>query len=67
MLYPVLLRLQQEGAIGSDWGASENNRRARYYRLTRAGRRQLQAEVLDWHQTTEIIARFLTARTEDLS
>ena len=66
-LYPVLLRLEQEGAIQSDWGASEKNRRARYYKLTLAGTRQLQAEVQDWHQTTEIIARFLTARAEDLS
>src|SRR6201993_1018174 len=44
-LYPLLLRLEHEGSIESDWGASENNRRARYYRLTRAGRRQLQSEV----------------------
>jgi PadR family transcriptional regulator, regulatory protein PadR len=66
-LYPVLLRLEQEGAIASDWGASENNRRARYYRLTQDGKRQLQTEVQDWRQTTEIIARFLTARAEDLS
>jgi PadR family transcriptional regulator, regulatory protein PadR len=66
-LYPVLLRLEQEGAIASDWGASENNRRARYYRLTPDGKRQLQTEVQDWRQTTEIIARFLTARAEDLS
>jgi PadR family transcriptional regulator, regulatory protein PadR len=66
-LYPVLLRLEQEGAIESDWGASENNRRARYYQLTRDGRRQLQAEVKDWRQTTEIIARFLGAKAEDLS
>jgi PadR family transcriptional regulator PadR len=66
-LYPMLLRLEQEGAIDSDWGASENNRRARYYRLTRDGRRQLQAEVQDWRQTTEIMARFLAAKAEDLS
>jgi transcriptional regulator len=65
-LYPVLLRLEQEGAVESDWGASENNRRARYYRLTRDGRRQLHAEVHDWNQTTEIIARFLSAKAEDL-
>ena len=65
-LYPVLLRLEQEGAVESDWGASENNRRARYYRLTRDGRRQLNAEVQDWNQTTEIIARFLSAKAEDL-
>ena len=57
-LYPVLLRLEQEGAIQSEWGASENNRRARYYRLTRDGKRQLQAEVQDWQQTTAIIDRF---------
>jgi PadR family transcriptional regulator, regulatory protein PadR len=65
-LYPVLLRLEQEGAIESGWGASENNRRARYYRLTRDGKRQLQSEVQDWRQTTEIIARFLGAKAEDL-
>src|ERR1700758_954463 len=52
-LYPVLLRLESEGAIESDWGASENNRRARYYQLTKAGRRELQAQVQDWQQTTE--------------
>jgi transcriptional regulator len=65
-LYPVLLRLEQEGSIESDWGASENNRRARFYRLTRAGRRQLQSEVAEWNQTAEIIARFLSARAEEL-
>src|SRR3990170_8287588 len=51
-LYPVLLKLEQEGAISSEWGSSENNRRARFYRLTRAGRKQLQAEARDWEQTT---------------
>ena len=66
-LYPVLLRLEQEGAVASDWGASENNRRARFYRLTGAGRKQLQAELDGWQQTTEIIARFLTAKAESLS
>lgn len=66
-LYPVLLRLEQEGAIQSEWGASENNRRARYYRLTRDGKRQLQAEVQDWRQTTAIIDRFLGAKAEDLA
>jgi PadR family transcriptional regulator len=66
-LYPVLLRLEQEGAVESEWGASENNRRARYYRLTREGRRQLQSELQDWNQTTEIIARFLSAKAENLS
>jgi len=65
-LYPLLLKLEQEGSIDSDWGASENNRRARYYHLTRAGKRQLQSEVQEWQQTTEIIGRFLTAKAEDL-
>jgi transcriptional regulator len=65
-LYPVLLRLEQEGAVASDWGASENNRRARFYRLTRDGRKQLQAEMQDWHQTAEIIARFLNVKAESL-
>ena len=66
-LYPVLLRLEQEGAIASEWGASENNRRARFYRLTRAGRRQLQAEVQEWQQTSQIMARFLTMTEENAS
>ena len=64
--YPALHRLERRGWIKATWGASENNRRARYYRLTREGRRQLQAEVRDWRQTTEIIARFLTAKAEQL-
>lgn len=66
-LYPVLLRLEQEGSVSSEWGASENNRRARFYRLTREGRRQLQAEVQDWQQTSEIVARFLTMTQESAS
>lgn len=65
-LYPVLLRLEQEGAVASDWGTSENNRRARFYRLTRAGQKHLQAEMADWQQTTAIMARFLTAKAENL-
>jgi transcriptional regulator len=65
-LYPVLLRLENEGAIASEWGASENNRRARFYRLTQAGRKLLQAETLDWEQTTAIIARFFEVKVEDL-
>jgi PadR family transcriptional regulator PadR len=65
-LYPVLLKLEQEGAIASEWGASENNRRARFYRLTREGRKQLQAETQDWQQTAAIIARFFKAKAEDL-
>ncbi len=66
-LYPLLLRLENEGAIDSDWGASENNRRARFYRLTRAGRKQLQTETGDWEKTAAIIARFFAAKAEDLS
>jgi transcriptional regulator len=65
-LYPVLLRLEQEGAIRSEWGASENNRRARFYALTKEGRRQLQSETQEWQQTAEIMARFLTIKAENL-
>jgi len=59
-LYPALLKLEQEGAIASEWGASENNRRAKFYRLTRSGRKQLKKETQDWEQTTAILARFLS-------
>ena len=66
-LYPLLLKLEHEGAIASDWGTSENNRRARFYRLTRAGHKQLQTETRDWEQTAAIIARFFDVKGEDLS
>ncbi len=66
-LYPLLLKLEHEGSIASQWGASENNRRARFYRLTAAGRRHLQAETRDWEQTAAIIARFFKVKTEDLA
>lgn len=66
-LYPVLLRLENEGAIESEWGPSENNRRARFYRLTRTGQKLLEAEIRDWEQTTEIIARFFEAKAKDLA
>ena len=66
-LYPLLLKLEQEGSIASQWGASENNRRARFYRLTPAGHRQLQAETRDWEQTAAIIARFFNVKAEDLA
>ena len=63
-LYPTLLKLEQEGAIAWEWGVSENNRRAKYYKLTRAGRKLLQKEERDWEQATAIVARFLaTGRT----
>jgi PadR family transcriptional regulator, regulatory protein PadR len=58
-LYPALLKLEQEGCIESEWGLSDNNRKAKYYRLTRAGRRQVERETRDWEQTTAILARFL--------
>ena len=63
-LYPALLKLEQEGSIASEWGVSENNRKAKFYRLTRAGRKQLNQEAQDWEQTTAILARFLSP-TED--
>ncbi|HEY6373768.1 MAG TPA: PadR family transcriptional regulator [Candidatus Sulfotelmatobacter sp.] len=66
-LYPWLLRLEQEDAIASEWGPSENNRRARFYPLTRGGRKQLQAELRDWQQTTDVIARFLAINEETQS
>jgi PadR family transcriptional regulator PadR len=65
-LYPLLLKLEHEGAIASEWGVSENNRRARFYRLTAAGRRQLRNEARDWKQVTTLIARFFTVKPEDV-
>ncbi|HXS94704.1 MAG TPA: PadR family transcriptional regulator [Candidatus Limnocylindrales bacterium] len=65
-LYPVLLRMEQEGAIASEWGQSEHNRRARFYRLTRTGQRLLQAETRGWEQTAAIMARFFKLKAEDL-
>ena len=59
-LYPALYRLEHQGWIASEWGTSENNRKAKYYRLTRAGRKQLARAAEEWTQTTTILARFLT-------
>ena len=59
-LYPALLKLEQEGFISSEWGISNNNRRAKYYTLTGAGRKQLEREAREWDRTTGIIARFLS-------
>src|SRR5215471_9438081 len=59
-IYPALLKLEQEGYIASEWRLSDNKRRAKYYSLTRAGRRQVEKEVKDWEQTTAIVARFLS-------
>ena len=58
-IYPALLKLEQEGYISSDWGLSDNNRKAKYYKLTRAGRKQLAKEARNWELTTSILARFL--------
>jgi len=65
-LYPVLLKLEQEGSIASDWGVSENNRKARFYRLTRGGRKQLRVETEGWEQTAAIVGRFFAVRAQDL-
>ena len=59
-LYPALLKLEQEGYLTSEWGLSDNHRRAKYYKLTRAGRKQLAREAREWGQTTAILARFLS-------
>jgi transcriptional regulator len=65
-LYPALLKLEQEGDIISEWGSSENNRRAKFYRLTRSGRKRLTTETREWGQTAAILQKFLGA-TEPLS
>ncbi|RZU35456.1 PadR family transcriptional regulator [Edaphobacter modestus] len=66
-LYPVLLRLEQDGAVASEWAPSENNRRARFYRLTRVGQKLLDAEKRNWEQTAAIISRFFEVKAEDLA
>jgi len=58
-IYPALLRLEQKGWISSDWGVSENNRRARFYSITKSGKRQLQAEEANWNKTVATISRLL--------
>ncbi len=63
-LYPALLKLEQEGYLASEWGVSENNRKAKFYRLTRAGRRQVEKAAREWDQATAILARFLTPGEE---
>ena len=63
-LYPVLLKLEQEGTIASEWGCSQNNRKAKFYRLTKSGRRQLESEARQWKQTADIIARFFALKGE---
>ena len=63
-LYPVLIRLEQEGAISSEWGTSDNNRRAKFYTLTRSGRKRLRTESEHWKPTTAIIDRFFSPGLE---
>ena len=58
-IYPALLKLEQEGYIASSWGMSDNNRKAKFYRLTKAGGRQVEKETRDWQRATDILARFL--------
>ncbi len=58
-LYPALLKLEQEGYVSSKWGVSENNRKAKYYALTRAGKKKIEQEAGQWNRTTAIMARFL--------
>ena len=63
-VYPALVKLEQEGHIASEWGVSENNRKAKYYTITRAGRKQLEREAKDWERTTAIVARFFAPAKE---
>jgi PadR family transcriptional regulator, regulatory protein PadR len=63
-LYPALLKLEQDGAIRSEWGVSDNNRRAKFYKLTQAGRKYLKRETRDWREATAIVARFLSPAEE---
>ena len=63
-LYPALLKLEQDGAIRSEWGVSDTNRRAKFYKLTPAGRKQLERETRDWYETAAILARFLSPAEE---
>jgi PadR family transcriptional regulator, regulatory protein PadR len=59
-LYPALLKLEQEGYIKSAWGVSDNNRKAKFYQLTKAGKKQVEREAREWNETTAILARFLS-------
>jgi PadR family transcriptional regulator, regulatory protein PadR len=65
-LYPALYRLEHQGWIASEWGASENNRRAKYYRLTGAGKRRLQAEAENWNRMADVISRILRTTPEEV-
>src|SRR5687767_3091734 len=61
-LYPALLKLEQEGYIISEWGLSDNNRKAKFYQLTRSGRKQIEKETEEWDQMAAILARFLNPK-----
>jgi transcriptional regulator len=61
-LYPALIKLEDEGFISSAWGISDNNRKAKFYKLTRSGRKQLEREARDWQETTAILARFFSSK-----
>ena len=63
-LYPALLKLEQEGLVASAWGVSENNRRAKFYRLTRAGRKQIERDTREWEAISAIMTRFLAANED---
>jgi PadR family transcriptional regulator, regulatory protein PadR len=65
-LYPALLKLEQEGYVQSEWGVSDNNRRAKFYKLTRAGRKQVRRETQEWKQAQAILAKFLCPREQEL-
>jgi PadR family transcriptional regulator PadR len=65
-LYPALYRLEHQGLIGSDWGTSENNRKAKYYHLTAAGRRRLGEETMSWNRVAEAMARSLAATPQEI-
>ena len=64
-LYPALYRLDHQGLIGSEWGESENNRKAKFYRLTAAGRKRLQAETTNWNRMAEVIGSILSRKPEE--
>jgi len=66
-LYPGLLQLEQDGFVSSEWGVSDNGRRARYYAITRAGKKRLAKQTAQWQQTTDILQRFLRPHSEEVS
>jgi PadR family transcriptional regulator, regulatory protein PadR len=65
-LYPALVKLEQEGSITAEWGVSDNNRKARFYKLTRAGHMRLKREAREWEETTDIISRFFAPEEESI-